>query len=463
MKSRRHLRKLWLSGGGKIIPWPVLCAKADLLVNTGSWERALDIYRACLPLLEAIGDGKAVGQCLAEQGFALKLQGNYQEAELMGKQALELGTGLDDHLTRAKALNLLGNIANSQGRLGSAVDYYLRALSDDIPGHEAVDRCVVLKNLGVAYYEQGNYKDAVECQQRALAYAEADGRLSEIGAIYLNLGIIFERQQNYQPALDYLGRSMAILHRIGLLHLETNVHNYFGIIYSNLGQIGQALSHYQITLKYSRQLGDQLGLATAYNNIGNIHLDRGNYKEAADQFNECLLLCRNMNHETGIAVASFNLGEISKELGNLDKASELFGGSVDYARKQNAKYLLCRFLAGCADLRVRQNRRAEAEEMTREALALADELHIPGVSRSCRLLMARMTGENDPLSALSQMEKLLADCDDQNDAAEIHYRIFRLSGDSNQRRIALECYRRLDTDPENRLIKDKISELEQDI
>lgn len=461
MRPRRYHRRLWLSGGGKVLPWPLLCAKADLLVNTGSWERAMDIYRSCLPALEAIGDGRAVGQCLAEHGFALQLQGNYQEAGLMGEKALELGTSMGDHFIRAKALNLLGNLANSQGRLGSAVDYYLRALSGHISGHEAVDRCVVMKNLGVAYYEMGNYQDAVDCQRKALAYAEAGGRLSEIGAIYLNLGIIHQRQQNNDQALDYLNRSMVILRRIGLLHLETNVHNYFGIIYSNLGQVDKALSHYRITLKYSSQLGDQLGLASAYNNIGNIHLDRGRYEEASQQFNECLLLCRSMDHENGVAIAGFNLGEIYKELGDLAKADGLLIGSIDYARKQNARYLLCQFLAGFADLRMRQGRRAEAEEAARESLAMAEDINLPSTARSCSLLLARMAAENDLPSALARMEKLLAECADENDTAEISYRIFKLTGTRAHRQAALECYRRLDTDPENRLIKKKITELEQ--
>jgi tetratricopeptide (TPR) repeat protein len=463
MRVKRRLRLLWLAGrDGRLFPWDVLCAKADVLAVIGLWDKAMSIYDRCLPRLEGPGNETAQERCFSYQGHILMLQGRYEEAGLRAERALELSRSIGDKPGQAKALNLLGNIANNQGRLDRAVDWYLGALSDDITEHGAVDRCVVLKNLGVAYYEQGNYKDSTACLKKALSYAEDEGRLSEVGAIYLNLGIIFQRQQNYQPALDYLRQSLEILHRVGFLHLEKNVHNYFGIIYNNLGKIDQALEHYQFALKYSRELGDQQGMATVYNNLGNIHLDRGNYQKASEHFQECLVLCREMRHETGIAVASFNLGEISKELGHLDKADMLFSGTIDYARKNKAKYLLCQFLAGLADLRMRQGRNLESAEMAGEAIALAEELNLTSVNRSCRLLMARMTAASDLASALAQMEMLLAECDDDSDRAEINYLIFKLTGNSTRRQTALECYRRLNADPENLLIRQKIAELSQE-
>jgi hypothetical protein len=110
---------------------------------------------------------------------------------------------------------------------------------------------------------------------------------------------------------------------------------------------------------------------------------------------------------------------------------------------------------------MRQGRNRESAEMAEEAISLAGELNLNRVVRSCRLLLARMEASHTLTTALSQMEKLLAECDDENDRAEINYRIFKLTGNRSHRQTALECYRRLDTDPENRLIKNKISELEQ--
>ena len=192
---------------------------------------------------------------------------------------------------------------------------------------------------------------------------------------------------------------------------------------------------------------------------GNIHLNRGCYDEASCHFDECLQLCREMGHEKGIAVASFNLGEISKEQGNTQRAEELFQQAISYARQQS-RYLLCQFLAGYADLRLRQQRLTEALESSREAQAIAQELHLTDVVWTSRLLQARIAAAVDRPAGLVQMERLLNEPSDDPAAAEVHYWLFQNGGGETHRQAALEIYRSLDTDPENRVVKRKIAELE---
>ena len=460
LSSRHNLRALWLASAGKRYPWPVLCAKADLLVVTGRRAEAIAIYRSSLPVLEACGDHHAIGQCLTDQGFALMLQGNFSEAEQLGQRTLALGNDIGNPLITTQALNLLGNIANHLGHFRDSAGHYQSALDIGSPDGLPVDRCTLLKNLGVAHYELGDYSRAVDCQQQCLALAEADGNLLAIGAVYLNLGIIRQRQCDFVGALGLFQRALATLARIGNKDLIRNVHNYLGIVHSRLGELDLAVSHYSDSLALARETGDRNGLATVLNNLGNIHLDRGDYQKAGGDFNECRRLFLGMGHEEGEAVASANLGEVLSELGEYTESDRLYTLAVAYGRKQQAKYYLCHFLSGFADLRARQDRDSEAHAMADEALGLAQELNIPDVSFSCRLLLARLQAKHDPPAAMSQLRQLREECREDEHRALACYWLFKHGRQEDDRVAALTLLRRIDRDPQNLTIKRKLDELQ---
>lgn len=453
-------RPLWVTGNGKTLPWPVLNALADIYVNIGCWDKAISIYDRSLPTLEHIGDHKALGQCLTEHGHVHMLKGDYKEAETLARMALALGGEVGDRALRAKARNLLGNVANNKGCFGDSVEHYLNALQQWSAASPDVDRCALMKNLGVAYYEMGDYSKAVDCQQRALALAEADGKLLEIGAIHLNLGIIRHRQRDHGGALEFFHQALAMLGRIGHKDLVRKVHNYLGIVHSDLGRLDLALAHYDESLALARELGDRSGLATILNNLGSIHLNRGDYQKAAGYFSDCRRLFQDMGHEEGVAVAGANLGEVYKELGDYPESDRLYSSAVDYGRKQQAKYFLCHFLAGIADLRMRQGLDGEAVSLADEAVELANELNIPDVSFSCRLLDARLTAKQNIPGGLLKLRRLSEDFNETEKRAEASYWLYRFGGRDEDRSEALESYMELDSDPENRLIKDKIRELQ---
>lgn len=460
MRPSRHFRLLWLHGAGKPYPWPVLSAKADLLVITGRMDHAIATYRASLPLLEACGDRHAQGQCLSDFGFALMLQGDFGQAERLGACALAIGRETCDEPIMAKALNLLGNIANTLGHFNDSVGHYQSALELGCLGGPGVDRCSLLKNIGVAYYELGDYPRAVACQQQALTLAEAAGQLLEIGAIHLNFGIIRQRQHDLAGALEFFRRALSTFAQIGHKDLARKVHNYLGIVHSDLGQLSLALTHYGESLALARDMGDQSGLATVLNNLGNIYLNRGDYPQAARDFGECLRLFKDMGHEEGEAIASANLGEVLKELGEYPESDRLYSRAIGYGRKQQARYYLCHFLAGYADLKLRQGHDDQSLALAGEGLRLAQQLTVPDISFSCRLLQARLRAKRDLPAALSQLRRLRDACREDEPRAQAAYWLFTHGRLEADRLATLEVLRRLDTDPENLALKQMIQELE---
>jgi tetratricopeptide (TPR) repeat protein len=221
-----------------------------------------------------------------------------------------------------------------------------------------------------------------------------------------------------------------------------------------------SIRHYDISLALAREMGDNSGVSTILNNLGVIYLDRGEYQKASGVFRECWELFREKGHQEGEAISAANLGEALKELGDYTESDRLYLAAASYAQSQQSRYFLCHFLSGRADLKLRQGIDLEALALADEALGLAGELNIPSISYNCRLLKARLKAKQDIPEACLDLRSLAEDFPEPEQKAETFFWLYTTGREESYRLTAMELYRALDTDPENRLIKDKIHFLE---
>lgn len=102
---------------------------ADLAVQQRD-EAALRHYA---PLAEELArrDGHKLYQAIAHRawGVAHRLAGEYAEAEARLKQALQLFEGLETRWQIGRTLRELGELAQAQGDIAAARDYFSRALA----------------------------------------------------------------------------------------------------------------------------------------------------------------------------------------------------------------------------------------------------------------------------------------------------------------------------------------------
>lgn len=123
------------------------------------------------------------------------LLGSLSDARNSSTRLLELATGPKQALFKAKALNLIGNLAYDSGRNGEALDSYLQALafvdktstkSDSTHMHSAI-----LNNIGEVYKAVHLETEALESYDRALELATAIGSLDLAAIVMLNKGEVF--------------------------------------------------------------------------------------------------------------------------------------------------------------------------------------------------------------------------------------------------------------------------------
>jgi tetratricopeptide (TPR) repeat protein len=153
--------------------------------------------------------------------------GRYAEARAVGERSLALEKAALGpwHPAIADVLINLGNIADDEGDLARATDYYTRAL--DVRERAASGGADtssgiadVLNNLGIIAFEQEHYDDALAYHHRALAIRETiDAGSPRVAMSLTNVADIARKRGNCDDALAGYRRALAIAEkRLGGMH-----------------------------------------------------------------------------------------------------------------------------------------------------------------------------------------------------------------------------------------------------
>ncbi|CAG7941474.1 unnamed protein product [Penicillium salamii] len=176
-----------------------------------SWTQCRSLLAHAQSVLQSIcdvddEDRLNAATLLSNCGWFLDLQGVYEEAELMHRQALEarqkvLGREHPDTLT---SVSNLGSVLSSQGKYDEAEAMHRRALEarEKVLGREHPNTLTSVNNLGLVLSSQGKHDEAEAMHRRALeGYEEVLGRehpdtLTSVS----NLGNVLSSQGKYDEA-----------------------------------------------------------------------------------------------------------------------------------------------------------------------------------------------------------------------------------------------------------------------
>ncbi len=159
---------------------------ATLLANLGvvdqgrgDYARAAARHRRALAISEKVygADNPQTARCLIRLADALDFAGEKEEAEehyLRSLSILEAHTETIDQMAMTTALNNLGTLYNSTGRLDDAKSSYLRSLAieEKLSGPESTEIAATLTNLGNIFTEMAEYDQAQLYYERALKIRE---------------------------------------------------------------------------------------------------------------------------------------------------------------------------------------------------------------------------------------------------------------------------------------------------
>jgi tetratricopeptide (TPR) repeat protein len=358
-------------------------AQASALVSAGRHDEAADLGRATLEASRAVGDDPLVARALALLGNLAQIEARQDESErLLRESILASERAGDELLTIETSLSLAFGLGIYRARPGEAAYVVDRcearlAKHGDLPlwqGRIAYIRGRILE-------ARGDHEDALQSFVRAVSlYERAVGEndLRTVTAVN-NVGVAHDRLGHYEEALRHYERTLeARSARYGDDHHHVaNALGNVGATYDSLGLHAEAVEPLRRSIAtYTRVFGNDHRLVAWYRaNLGVALGHLGRHEEARSELEAALQIRTRVLGSTHphtamahaeLAEALVDLGQGEEALRSADMAISLLAEWPDRSILGNARHARGRAL------HLLGRDRSEVEEELDDAILLLE-------------------------------------------------------------------------------------------
>jgi non-specific serine/threonine protein kinase len=314
--------------------------------------------------------------CAAALAFR---QGDYQHAEQLAADSLNLQRELDDAAGLSTALNLLAILSTERGDHDRAAQLHEEAQKLRRALNDLVGLSSSLINLGVIARSQGNYQRAVELYEEALAIKRRVGDKTNTALALNNLAEIAVFQGDYPRAAILSEESLAISREIDNKNGVAAALNNLGAAARQLGNLNRAESLFTESADMLLATGQKARAAIARLNMGDLARDRGELQQAWTIYQKCLAIFREAGDDWSTALALHGLGLVAGDQGDDQHAEALHIESLKLY--QSARYRLgtVEALEALAVLREHQGDRRRAAHLLAVVAGEREQMNAPAL------------------------------------------------------------------------------------
>ena len=193
----------------------------------------------------------------------LNVEGAYDSALVLNKQALKVAHQLNDKLYMAKTSANIGNSFNYLSEYDSAVYYYETAgkYFEETKNNYLLARMLEMEQL--VYQSMGQYKKALQYGKRALNELRLSGDSVDLGRCLLNIANSYQSNNFPDSALDCYKEALAISREINYIQGQSASLLGIGNIYFHRYDADKMKLYYEKALAINQQLDDPQGQVIA--------------------------------------------------------------------------------------------------------------------------------------------------------------------------------------------------------
>jgi tetratricopeptide (TPR) repeat protein len=248
-------------------------------------------------------------------------------------RALALSSKLHDTAGEATALNGLGNVAEQEGELDSALTLYGHALMLRRAARDRAGEAATLYNTGNVHLDRRRpdsalvyYRQSLD-MERSIGNRRGEGRiLTTIGRIYAGGGELDSAGACFRSAAD-LARAGG--HRRDELDARVGL----GLMHYQRREADSALSSWQRALAIARELTDRRLEGAALGNIGSVYFTLLHQQDSALRYyRDALAIQRAVGDDRGAGLTLNNLGRLY----HADQADSALGYYREALRAERA-------------------------------------------------------------------------------------------------------------------------------
>lgn len=431
--------------GERFSPLGITRKKAQVLTVLGNWDRAEEIYRLALAIMERSGDRKGEAEVLCDLSGLLYYRSGNRESYDLAAKAEGIFDEIGDVQGRIKVLGMMGNIHIAWSDYRKALEYERRM--EELAGACGRDDLVAdaQRMMGVSHFWLGDTDRALEYLEKSRRLAEKFSNHQFLGVVIHAIGLTHRERKEFIQARPFLKEALSIFTHTGdQRSIGMALGSLAGLNYY-LGEYDEALELYQRQVEIANKLGDRYFLACAYGDISAVYLDMGRLEEARRMAAKELALAQETEDRLAIGDSHYRLGLMAEMKGDLGMAGRHFDAAVEFGRQVQSGRFLPDYLLAKANYLYRLGDAAGAGEALGEARQRAADFNRRDVSDKCRVLELLISFPGDPGSSEKGLLSLAeARPGDANARSDIMYHLWKCTGRDHYRLKALEIFRKLD-------------------
>lgn len=250
------------------------------------------------------------GEAMMQQGMALAIQGQYEDALAVFRECADLQRDRDDERGLAFALNRIGYVLTDLARYEASLTYYEKAilLARKTGDMKTVASC--LNEMGVSYWYLSRLTQALPLFRESYQIMESLGDRSNMAQVGINIGLLLQEIGKQAEAIREYERCLGVFEELGQREGMGTAFLNISSAHSELGETEKALAAGRQALAILEEAGDRPGVAEANAGIGRLlhltgHSDEGlaHLQRAVDEFHE-------LGNRGGEADARLKIGQL---------------------------------------------------------------------------------------------------------------------------------------------------------
>lgn len=322
---------------------------AGFLQAAGYWAEAIPAYEAALHAGRTLADPSRAARAALDLSAAYRRTGDGEKARRYAEEALAAYSSLGNQHGQATALDQLGLVCKTLGRVRDALAYHQEAA--DLY-REANDSCGVgraVMRAAVSLGMLGRHADETHGLEQALGLLQEAGDQRGVAMCLNNLGAVLEDRGLHRDAVAHYEQTIAIFSETRERQNMTLLDHNLGHVKQYRGDLDKALEIFRNVLAAYCANGDQQHQAMAMSDIGNVFVSKECYSEALVHHEKSARLAESIGDRRQVAVALCGMGDAYRGSGSYGAAVDKYDEAHRLATEIEAPYINGRALFGLAE------------------------------------------------------------------------------------------------------------------
>ncbi len=388
---------------------------------------------------------------------------NPDSAEFFANKALKMSEKINYDSGIGEGYGWLGYLNAEKGNISVAIDYNLKSLNLAEKKGLKSDYPVILNNLATLYMDLDDNDEALKYYNQCIEINKELDKKKSLVTNYSNVSLIYSKKSDFNNALKYANQSVALSEELNDERLISNAYSRIGSLYENKDSVDLALNFYKKSYDLRTKNNITKGIAMISVKISNIYLNKNQINLAKQYANQSYQIANKWNFKYIKQESSKLLYQLFKKENNTKKALayyEIYTQLKDSLNSRDNKDALVK-----SKFEFEYNKKQLVDSLEKEKIIISNQVLTKEVKLKESRLFTQTLWLIFSLLFIVLLVTILFLIRKNNSVkmdklrSEIKWRL----AETNQLKNELENTKNLKTVQVNTVLKEKLSERENEI